>query len=86
MAALAKIVLVGVHHHGPPDDAVLPGQGDHLVSDGDLGSPTLGRHVAQVPGVARALGILGSAVAAAIRVEVRTSAGAAIGVITKLRK
>ena len=85
MSALAKVVLVGVHHHSPPDDAVLPGQGDHLVSDGDLGSPALGRHVAQVPGVAGALGILGSTVAAAVRVEVRPGAGAAIGVVTELR-
>ena len=85
MTALAKIVLVGVNHHSPPDDAVLPGQGDHLVSDVDLGGPTLGRHVAQVPGMAGALRVLGSTVAAAVRVEVRPGAGAAIGVVTKLR-
>ena len=85
MSALAKIVLVSVHHHGPPYDTVLPGQGDHLVSDVDLGGPALGRHVAQVPGVAGALGILRSAVAAAVRVEVRPGAGAAIGVVTELR-
>ena len=86
MTTLAKIVLVSVHNHGPPDDTVLPSQGDHLVGDVDLGGPTLGRHVAQVPGVAGALGILGSAVAAAVRVEVRPSAGAAISVVTKLRQ
>ena len=81
---LAQVVLVGVHHHGPPDDAVLPRQGDHLVRDVDLGGPALRRHVAQVPGVAGALRVLGGSVAAAVRVEVRSGAGAAIGVVTKL--
>ena len=64
---------------------MLPCQRDHLVRDADLGGAPLCRNIAQIPGVAGALGILGSAVAAAIRVEVRTSAGAAISVVTKLR-
>ena len=67
MATLTQVVLVSVHHHSPPNDRVLPRQGDHLVSEADLGSAALCRHIAQVPGVAGALGVLGSAVAAAIR-------------------
>ena len=85
MATLTQVVLVSVHHHSPPNDRVLPRQGDHLVREADLGGAALCRHIAQVPGVAGALGILGSTVAAAVRVEVRPSAGAAIGVVTKLR-
>lgn len=85
MSALAQVVLVGVHHHGPPDDAVLPGQGDHLVSDVDLGGAALRCHVAEVPGVTGALGILWGAVTAAVRVKMRPGTGAAIGVVTKLR-
>ena len=85
VATLTQVVLVSVHHHSPPNDRVLPRQGDHLVREADLGGAALCRHIAQVPGVAGALGVLGSAVAAAIRVEMRTSAGAAIGVVTKLR-
>ena len=84
MPALAKVILVSVHHHGAPDDGVLAHQGDHGVRDVHLGAPALRRHVAQVPGVPRPLGVLRGAVAATVRVEVRPGAGAAVGVVSEL--
>ena len=84
MAAETEIIRVSVHHHGPPDDGVLPGERDHGVQDVELGTAPLGRHVAQISGVSGALLVLGGSVGTLVRVEVRSSAGAAVGVVSEL--
>lgn len=84
MAAEAEVVLVSVHHHGPPDDGVLPGERDHGVQDVELGTATLSRHVAQVSSVPGTLLVLRRAVRTLVRVEVRSSTSAAVGVVSEL--
>ena len=84
MASQTEVVLVSVHHHGPADDGVFPSQGDHGVSDVQLGRPALSSDVPEVPSVPGSLLILRGAVLALVWVEVRSSTGASIGIVTKL--
>ena len=86
VTTLAQVVHLGVHHHSPPQDAVLPGQADHGVRDVNLGSSISSSHVTKVSSMTRSFGIFWSTMLASIRVEVRTSTGAAVGVVSKLLK
>lgn len=84
MSALAEIINISVNHDSPAQDGVLPSQGDEGVRDVDLGGAALRCHIAKVSGVARSLGVLGSTMFTSIKVEVRSSGGAAVGVVSKL--
>jgi len=85
VAALAEVVDVSVNDHGPTDDAAVAVQADVSVADVQLGHTVIaGDDVAQVTGVPLALRVVGCAVGAAVGVEVRSGAGAAVGVVTKL--
>ena len=84
MTTLAKIIDFSMHHHGATNDGVLSCQGDHGVSDVNLGGSTSGLNIAKVTNMSLTLRISRSSMRAAIWVKVRSSTGAAIGVITKL--
>ena len=72
-------------HHGTSDNAVVALEWDELVGDVDGGRSVLaGLHIAEVAGVAAALGIGRCSVLAAIDVEVRPGWGATVGVVAKL--
>lgn len=53
MAPEAEVVLLLVDDYTPPDDAVLPREGDDLVGEVDVGDAAgVGDYVAQVADVA----------------------------------
>merc|ERR1712183_829605 len=80
--ALAEVVGAGVDDDGAAENALRADQLDELVRDGALGVALgVGLEVAQVADVALAVG--GGAVGLVVGVEVRTGAGAAVGVVTK---
>ena len=85
MPAAAKIVNIRMHDHRAAQDRILATQRDHRVGEVELGGAAAGRHVTEIPGVPLALAVRGGAVGTAVRVEVRPSAGAAIGVISELK-
>ena len=86
MPAAAQIVNIRMHDHGAPQDRILSTQRYHRVGEVELGCAATGRHIAEIPGVPLALPVSGGAVRTAVRVEVRPSAGAAIGVISELNR
>jgi len=80
--ALAEVVSARVHHNRTSEHALRPDQLDVLVGDGALGvALAVGLEVAQVANVA--LRVRGGAVLFAVGVEVRTGAGAAVGVVAE---
>eukprot|EP00515_Schizochytrium_aggregatum_P000169 CAMPEP_0202038698 /NCGR_PEP_ID=MMETSP0962-20130828/11590_1 /ASSEMBLY_ACC=CAM_ASM_000488 /TAXON_ID=4773 /ORGANISM="Schizochytrium aggregatum, Strain ATCC28209" /LENGTH=195 /DNA_ID=CAMNT_0048602875 /DNA_START=23 /DNA_END=610 /DNA_ORIENTATION=- len=80
VATLAKVVLTVVHDDSAAEDG---GDGDLSVGDVHLGDAVaVGGDVAEVAGVALVVG--GSAVVAAVRVEVAAGRGAAVGGVAEL--
>ena len=85
VAAAAQIVGVGVDDQRAAENAVLSLQGDERVLEVDVADAVVAHlDVAQVAGVAAALGVLGAAVLAFVQVEVGPGGGAAVGEVTKL--
>merc|ERR1712159_327700 len=79
VVALAEVVSAGVHDNSAADNAVRSDDLDQLVSDRALGiALAISVNVAQVTNVARL--VRGGTVGLVVRVEVRTGAGAAVGV------
>ena len=73
-----------MNHNSAANDGVLAGEGDHGVSDVKLGTAPLGSHVPEVSHVSLSLPVLRSSVLTLVRIEVRPSTGAAIGVVSEL--
>lgn len=83
VSALAQVIRAGMHDDRPAQDALRSDQLDQLVRDGPLGvALAVGFEVAEVADVAFAVG--GGAVGFGERVEVGSSACAAVGVVTEL--
>jgi hypothetical protein len=83
VATLAKVVGTGVNDQGPAQNALSTNQLNKLVLLGADGITLgIGLEVTKVTDVA--LGVLGSTVGLAKGVEVRTSGGASVGVVTEL--
>ena len=71
-------------HHGAANDGVLANERDHAVSNVELGAASLSSHVTQISHVSLARAVIRSSVLAFVRIEVRSSAGAAVGVVSEL--
>ena len=84
VTALAEVVNVSVDHHSATNDGVLPSERDHAVSDVKLGAAALSSHVTEISHVPLARAVFRSSVFAFVRIEVRSSAGAAVGVVSEL--
>ena len=71
-------------NHGPSHNGVLPREAQERVGDVNLGSSSRGLHIAQVSSVPGTFWVGGSSMLTTIKVEVGTSTGASIGVVSKL--
>lgn len=82
VVALAEVVGAAVRNDGTADDALGTNELDELVLDRALGVAVgVGLDVAKVTNVTGLVAAI--AVGLAVRVEVRTSGGAAVSVVTK---
>ena len=84
MPAAAQIVNIRMNDHRAAQDRILATQRDHRVGEVKLGGAATSRHISEISGVPLALAVSGGAVRTAVRVEVRPSAGTAIGIISEL--
>ena len=84
VTALAKVINVSVDHHSATNDGVLASERDHAVSNVQLGSAVHSVHVTEVSHVPLARAVFRSSVLAFVRIEVRSSTGAAVGVVSEL--